>query len=151
MPAFFLECEPPTVTEQMHRFGGRRKNGQVIVYRDARLEAARELFLRLLRPHAPKTPLEGPVFLSCTWFYSTKRRDRDGCWKTTKPDTDNAMKLFRDCMTLAGFWRDDAQVALERTAKVWAMKAPGILVEVNELAKWNEDPFVYDGEAPEGV
>lgn len=140
---FFLPCEPPTVTEQMHRYGGRRKNGQVIVYRDARLTEARELFLRLLKPHAPKAPIEGPVFLACDWYWHTDKPERDGQWKTTRPDTDNAMKLFRDCMTEAGFWKDDAQIAVEHVSKIWAAQGCGILVEVTPLGKRIKEPEVF--------
>lgn len=34
-------------------------------------------------------------------------------WRVTKPDTDNLQKMLKDCMTLTGFWNDDAQVVVD--------------------------------------
>ena len=44
-------------------------------------------------------------------------------YKPTRPDTDNYIKLFKDCMTAAGFWLDDAQVVDERIIKTYAENA----------------------------
>lgn len=57
---------------------------------------------------------------------------RDGEWKTTKPDTDNMIKLLKDCMTRTGFWVDDAQVCSEITEKFWG-DVSGIYVMVEQL------------------
>jgi len=53
-------------------------------------------------------------------------------WKTTKPDTDNLIKMLKDCMTTAGFWKDDAIVCSEVTEKFLAFH-PGIYVKVVSL------------------
>jgi Holliday junction resolvase RusA-like endonuclease len=40
--------------------------------------------------------------------------------------------MLKDCMTVAGFWRDDAEVAVEMIEKFWA-ETPGIYIEVEQL------------------
>lgn len=131
---FFLECVPPTVTAQMMRISrARRKDGRAIVYKDQKLLEARALFMELLSQHVPEAPLRGPVSLAVDWYFPTTKADRHHAWKTTKPDTDNMLKLFKDCMTKAGFWKDDAQVCHEETRKKWTCTSPGVLVEVEEI------------------
>lgn len=58
----------------------------------------------------------------------------DGEYRITKPDTDNLNKLLKDCMTAAGFWKDDAQVASEICEKFWA-EVPGIYVCVEKISR----------------
>ena len=59
-------------------------------------------------------------------------RHKDGEWKITKPDTDNMIKLLKDCMTRVGFWQDDAQVCSEITEKFWG-DVSGIYIMVEQL------------------
>ena len=61
-----------------------------------------------------------------------KKEHKDGEYRITKPDTDNLQKMLKDCMTLVGFWKDDALVASEITEKFWA-KTPGIYIRIEEL------------------
>ena len=42
------------------------------------------------------------------------------------------IKLLKDCMTKAGFWKDDSQVASEITEKFYGIY-PGIYIKVREL------------------
>ena len=56
----------------------------------------------------------------------------NGEWKTTRPDTDNLIKLFKDCMTRTHYWQDDAQVCSEITEKFFGDK-PGIYVRVEPI------------------
>jgi Holliday junction resolvase RusA-like endonuclease len=112
--------EPIRTTEQQHRFGGIGKGGKAIVYRDARLQSAKDILLTKLAIRRPPVPLDGPVYLEVVWvFGTTNKQKREQIWKTTRPDTDNMLKLLKDCMTEAGYWHDDAQVVLERTMKAW--------------------------------
>ena len=69
-----------------------------------------------------------------TWCYPIKGDHRDGEYKTSKPDTENSLKLFKDVMTKLNYWKDDAQVASEITEKFWA-DIPGIYVCVEELVQ----------------
>ena len=84
-----------------------------------------------LLKHAPERPLNGPITLVTIWEYP-RGKHKHGEYKTTKPDTDNMVKLLKDCMTKAGFWTDDAQVAAETVLKIWSDE-PGIGVYVEEI------------------
>ena len=65
------------------------------------------------------------------WMY--KRDVQTAMYKTTKPDLDNAQKLLMDCMTKAGFWKDDAEVSSMILEKFWVSDIPGIWIRVEEL------------------
>lgn len=127
---FFLAMEPPTVTAQTRKVTVR--NGKPAFYDTARLNKARAQFMAALIPEAPAEPLEGPVLLSVMWAFPTKTHKEDE-FRITRPDTDNLQKLFKDCMTKAGFWLDDAQVCVEIITKRWTRKTPGLLVMVEKL------------------
>ena len=131
MTEFFLPLKKiPTVTSQEKGIDGR---GGVRVYTKTEVRAVKLLFMGLLSKHAPPKPLTGAVRLTTKWGYLT-RAHRDGEYKITRPDTDNTVKLFKDCMTAAGFWLDDAQVASEITEKFWVRESPsGIYVRVEAL------------------
>jgi Holliday junction resolvase RusA-like endonuclease len=127
----------PTVTAQMQRitFLG----GRPVVYKDAKLKQAEELFCALLSEEKPDKPMTGPIRLTTIWNYEIKNQKKDRTYKTTKPDTDNLLKLFKDCMTRTGFWGDDAQVAVEITVKCWCHGSSFIYVAVDELgSKYRE-------------
>lgn len=114
--------EPVRVTEQQHRLGGRKANGQRIVYRDKRLEAAREELLEELKQYRDMDTLEGPIYLKVIYGFPTADPKKIGTWKITRPDTDNLQKMLKDCMTEAGYWKDDAQVVMEEVMKIWVDK-----------------------------
>lgn len=116
----------PTVTHQMQRItvhGGRPQ-----VYEDAALADARQLFCAHLAQHAPEKPLDGPLSLTTSWLYGTTSKKKAGTWKTTKPDTDNLIKLFKDCMGRVGYFDDDAQIVIESTAKMWDTRSKIVVV-----------------------
>ena len=128
---FFIPGQPARVTEQQHRYGGRKKNGQVVVYRDSRLSAARAELLEYLRKAAPKEPITGPVRMEVCYYFSSKSKRQNGMPKITRPDTDNLVKGLKDCMTEAGFWLDDAQVYFETISKFWSLpESAGIEIHV---------------------
>lgn len=124
---FYLEIQPPTVTAQEHKV--RITNGRPMFYDTPRLKAARSTFESLLRKHRPPLPLEGPVALTVDWHFGTKTHP-EGAYRVTRPDTDNLQKLLKDCMTRAGFWRDDAQVCREEVTKRWSRARPCIHIKV---------------------
>ena len=124
---FFLAMNIPSVTHQQKKIAVR--NGKPVVYEDARLKDARQKFLSYLALHKPKEKLTGPVWLHTSWFYPPTGKHKAGEFKTTKPDTDNLLKLFKDCMTKVGFWKDDAQVCCEYTEKMyWTLTGIHVIV-----------------------
>ena len=145
MVNFFLPMVPPSITQQEHEFKVVR--GRVVVYDPPRLKDTRQKFMTLLAREAeraqrvedgePLLPLEGPVRLVTKWLFEADGEHEDGQWKITRPDTDNLIKLFKDCMTRTGWWYDDAQVCSEITEKFHAGH-PGIYVWVEQIRQ-NDD------------
>lgn len=129
---FFLTMKIPDVTHQEKRITIRK--GKPVVYEDERLRDARQKFTSFLALHTPLEPMEGPVCLQTRWLYPPTKQHAKGTYKTTKPDTDNLVKLFKDCMTRTGFWKDDAQVAVEYTTKLY-WTVTGIHVVVGTMAE----------------
>ena len=104
MTEFFMAMEPPTITHQEHKV---------------------TIVNRIMAPYRTG------VRLITKWCFP-KNGHKDGEYRITKPDTDNLQKMLKDCMTLVGFWKDDALVASEITEKFWAEK-PGIYIRIEEL------------------
>ena len=127
--AFFMPMIPPTVTHQEKQ--ARVVNGKPQFYEPQELRNARAKLLVHLARQKPAQPFSGGVRLVTRWCYP-RGSHRDGEYRITKPDTDNLQKLLKDCMTSAGFWRDDALVASELCEKFWA-EMPGIYIRVEEL------------------
>jgi Holliday junction resolvase RusA-like endonuclease len=128
---FFLPIKPPTKTHQEKSITVRK--GKPVVYEDAELSAVREKFMAYIAPYKPQKPLDGPIRLLTKWCYPIVGKHQNGEYKTSKPDTDNIIKLLKDCLKNYGFFtKDDAQVASEITEKFWADQ-PGIYVLIEEL------------------
>ena len=51
---------------------------------------------------------------------------------TNEKELNNLQKLLKDCMTVCGYWKDDALVASEIVEKFWA-DVPGIYIRIEEL------------------
>lgn len=130
MIEFFVPMKLPTITAQEQKIGVR--NGKPYKYDPPELKAARALFRDHLAKFAPPAPISGPVRLHTVWCYHSDAH-KAGEWKTSKPDTDNSLKLLKDVMTGLRFWKDDAQVCSELTDKLWA-DVPGLYVSVEALA-----------------
>lgn len=125
---FRIDGQPPRVTVQEKgvKIGHNRKP---IFYEKPEVMAAKQRFLYQLWQYKPDEPIEGAVYLKTVWTFQTHQKKMEGKYKITKPDTDNSLKLFKDCMTKVGFWLDDSQVVYEVTVKRWGMN-PGIEVVV---------------------
>lgn len=132
---FFLSLDPPRVTGQMKgiNFEDRR------VYTKPQVLEAEALFAWHLKRHVPKEPLKGALRLAVTFFFGYSGKSHgDGEWKTTRPDTDNLIKVLKDTMTKLRFWDDDAQVAEETVRKQWSKIKPGIAIEIAQLGTKGE-------------
>lgn len=133
---FYLHFETmPKGTSQQK--GVQIRNGKAHYFKKGNVAEAEAEFLAQLIPHRPKKPSERPIRLTVWFAFDTKNKklwrqsfpvDDETMWagcapKPTRPDTDNYIKLFKDCMTKAGFWLDDAQVVDEHIVKTYAEKA----------------------------
>lgn len=127
---FFLPMIPPTVTHQEKSV--HVVKGKPIFYEPAELKAARAKLMAHLAKYVPPAPYTGPVQLVTKWLFPITGKHSDGEWKTTKPDTDNLIKMFKDCATELKYWTDDALVVSEVTEKFFAAKT-GIYARIIEL------------------
>ena len=128
---FFMPMKKvPTVTHQEKQV--HVVNGKPVFYEPEELKAARAKLLAHLGQHVPKDRYIGPVRLITKWCFPVLGNHQNGEYKTSKPDTDNLVKLLKDVMTELHFWKDDAQVASEITEKFWS-DLPGIYVKVESL------------------
>lgn len=126
---FKMMIDPPRTTAQEK--GVRVVHGRPFFYTKKAVKDAERVYMDELLKHRPERPLNGPITLVTIWEYK-RGKHKHGEYKTTKPDTDNMVKLLKDCMTRAGFWTDDSQVAAETTLKIWSDE-PGIGVYVEEI------------------
>lgn len=129
MTEFFMPMIPPTVTAQEHKV--MVKKGKPIFYDPPDVKNTREKLTANLARHRPEKAYSCGVRLTVKWLFP-KGKHKDGEYRITKPDTDNLQKMLKDCMTLCGFWKDDALVASEICEKFWA-DIPGIYIRIDEL------------------
>ena len=129
MTEFFMAMIPPTATAQEHKVAVRNKP---IFYDPPEVKAAKEKLIANLSKYSLNTPYREGVRLVTKWLFPNDGKHKDGEYKISKPDTDNLQKMFKDCMTLCGFWTDDQLVASEICEKFWA-DIPGIYVRIEEL------------------
>ncbi len=128
---FFIAMNPPTVTAQMKQV--RVVGNKPVFYDPPKVKEARQALSGHLIRHKPEAPLKGPLSLSVLWLFPKGKHHKNGEWRVTKPDTDNLQKMLKDCMTVTGFWKDDAQVVRESVEKRWSDEPCGIYIEIEEL------------------
>lgn len=126
---FFMAMDPPTVTHQEKKI--HVVNGKPVTYEPPDLATARDKLVGHLSRHKPEKRMESGIRLIVKWCFP-KGRHKNGEYRITKPDTDNLQKLLKDCMTVCGFWKDDALVASEIVEKFWS-DIPGIYIRIEEL------------------
>lgn len=128
---FFVELDhiPSTTAQQK---GYNRYTGQF--YTKGKVQEVKDLYTLLLRTHRPEQPLAGALRLVVKFYYPVKRPHKDGEPKTTRPDTDNMIKLLKDVATSCGYWTDDAQIADERVVKAYSNPS-GIWFEVEQIGQ----------------
>lgn len=130
---FFLKCSHiPSGTAQQRKIAVVR--GRVMTYPSDSYIEAKKVYTLLLNKHKPKTPITGAVFLSVSYRYETPKKKQQFTFKTTRPDGDNLLKVFKDCMTQLKFFNDDSQVCIEEVSRIWVPKGEGgILVTIGEI------------------
>ncbi|MBO7712651.1 MAG: RusA family crossover junction endodeoxyribonuclease [Methanobrevibacter sp.] len=140
MIEFVLHCEPPKHTAQgSSMILKSKKTGKYFIGKKSNSKAiqTKEELLTMLMSHAPKKPLESAIALKIDIFYSwrkseTKKNKAKLIMPViTKPDLDNWVKQFNDCLTRLAFWRDDAQVFDLHIRKFYA-DVPRIEVKIIE-------------------
>lgn len=97
------------------------------------LRYARAAWRALVEPYRPARPMAGAVGMLVFLSYHTDDKEKQGEYKTTRPDGDNLLKIIKDAMTKAGYWKDDNQVADEHIVRLWTEKESHVAIEVKEL------------------
>ena len=129
---FYLHFDTmPTGTAQQK--GVRIVKGKPMFYEKAEVKTARQMFTLELKPHAPEKPSDKPIKLTVWFAFDTKNKKLWGQYKPTRPDTDNSLKLLKDCMS-GLFFKDDSQVVEETVIKTYAEKAT-IMIRWEEVLK----------------
>lgn len=129
--SFFMAMRVPTVTHQEHKVSV--VHGKPRFYEPAELKDARQSYMAHLAQYAPHEPWKGPIRLEVKFLYQNESLLNEWTWKTTKPDTDNMIKLLKDCMTRTGFWQDDCQVVSEQVEKFYSRDHEGVYIVVRKL------------------
>lgn len=119
---------PPTSTAQQKQINWKNRT----IYESQETAEARAKLTVNLAAHRPAEPMTGPLTLHVKWCFPVTEKHKHGTWRDTRPDTDNLEKLLKDCMTVLGFWKDDAQVTQEIIEKFW-WDTPGIYVRIRNL------------------
>jgi Holliday junction resolvase RusA-like endonuclease len=118
--SFFHAFTPPRATAQQRRHCS---NGATFLPQRASLASA--TLRAVMEAHRPPKPLEGPLHVVLCWTWPGKEIRR----KTTRPDLDNLAKMALDAATKAGYWHDDAQIAMLTLAK-YLGPIPGLAMSV---------------------
>ncbi len=124
-----MAMDPPTCTHQEKQVAVIR--GKPVFYDPPDVKNAKSKLMGYLVRHKPKRPYSTGCRLITKWCFPAGSHS-DGEYRITRPDTDNLQKMLKDCMTMCGFWKDDALVASEIIEKFWA-EVPGIYIRIEEL------------------
>lgn len=119
--------------------GGRYavRGGRAIHYQPSRVMRNASLLVTAAREYAPAVPWVGPVEVSYRfqfpWRKAEPMRNRERRMpKDTQPDLGNLEKQMDDVLETAGLIKNDAQIAVRISEKIWC-EASGVRVVVEEL------------------
>lgn len=121
----------PTVTAQQKGVNFKTKDPKKRFYKKPEIEALENRYKAMFLKNRPRRLLQGAIALKVVFRFPLTKGHREGEWKTTKPDTDNMLKLLKDCGTKI-LWKDDAQIVYEIVMKKYA-KESGIVFQAYEL------------------
>jgi crossover junction endodeoxyribonuclease RusA len=119
------------------------RGGHAAVYDPGTAEGWKGQIALAARELKPESPLVDPISLRLTFsFPRPKSHYRGGkpasglkanapARHTGKPDADNAAKAVMDCLTVLGFWKDDAQVSHLTVRKNYGEHS-GCLITISE-------------------
>ena len=118
------------------------RNGRVIIVEDAkRNKSWRESVLQAALPHAPKSPLTGPLSVVVTFCMPRpKNHYRTGKnshllrpdapeWHTKKPDATKLWRSTEDALT-GIIWADDSQIARQAIVKTYTAGTPCAIITI---------------------
>lgn len=77
-------------------------------------------------------PMEGPLFLDLEFSLPRPASVKKRTWPHVRPDLDKLVRSVEDALTLAGVWRDDAQVVKIAASKRYGNE-PGVKIRVEIL------------------
>lgn len=126
---FFMAMDPPTCTHQEKQVAVIK--GKPVFYDPPEVKNAKSKLTGYLIRHKPEKPYNKGCRLITKWCFPAGSHN-NGEYRIIKPDTDNLQKMLKDCMTMCGFWKDDALVASEIVEKFWS-EVPGIYIRIEEL------------------
>lgn len=131
---FTLDLIPPEHTAQ-HK-GISTRGGRARVFTKKEIKDIEHAYCMALASHRPAKALSGPLKATITftfpWRASESAKGKAWGWlpRDTKPDGDNIVKLFNDCMGIVGFFtKGDEQLASLTIVKGWGDR-PGIRVRI---------------------
>ena len=96
------------------------------------------------RQYLPKEPLACPVSLRLSFkmprpkgHYRANGTLKDSAPRcfSKKPDADNLAKAVMDALTQLRVWLDDCQVVRLDVHKTYAIKTPGVSIEIQEVTQ----------------
>lgn len=143
---FFIATDtiPRTSAQQK---GVQVVHGRPMFYTKAKVQDAKRFYAICLKAHRPPGPIEGAIKLIVNFYYPVRKPHKNGEPKTTRPDTDNMIKLLKDVMTDVGFWVDDSQIVHETVTKSYS-EPSGIQIRLVRLDKQGneviEDETLYN-------
>ena len=133
----FLPVEPPTVTHNdlvAYVVYGPDDKPMAAIRRSDRLMEAEAALLAQVGRHVPDEALSGPLRVQVRLCFGTRGRHDQGEPHVGKPDLDNFLKGFLDCLTRARVIEDDRMVCELRASKAWADPA-GVWLRVEEIER----------------
>lgn len=125
-----LPIVPPRTTHQQKKVAVR--DGRPFFYRGKSLKQAEATLEWALMPVRPRRPLAGPLALDVLVTFPFRKGKKRCSLHVEKPDIDNWLKGFLDCMQRLAFFRNDSAIVELRCRKRRG-SCPGIWFCLSEI------------------